>query len=305
MRALPLFVTDDPDLLEAGPTFRLGRTQINPAQQGYTCVDNYALYFWRPYLGNTAFALWELLLSFCYGENDTAYPSLARLARMLSNSDHNRHLVTGRRRGQRGTQVGALQVLRRERLVQVMRRGEGPLAEYTFRVLKTLPLLRPAQVQRLCPGLQRDHALWLERYGIDNTTYLQAFQDGRGDQPVAPAQGIAPATSDTAGAAACSAACAPASTNNTNQEDQMKKWWLSALEEVKLQVSQHAFILCRSGTRPCRFQDGVLTIRASAEPQRDVLEARLAPLLERELRWVSHGEVQKVRFVLAETVTTS
>ena len=60
-------VLKDADLLEAGPVFELDGVEFDPAQQGYTQVHNYALYFWRPYLGNTAFALWELLLSFCSG----------------------------------------------------------------------------------------------------------------------------------------------------------------------------------------------------------------------------------------------
>jgi len=93
---MPIFLTSDPELLEPGPTFDVEGEELDPAQRGYTQVHNYAHYFWRPYLGNTAFALWELLLSFCYGEHDTAFPSISRLARMLTNSDHSRPTVTGR-----------------------------------------------------------------------------------------------------------------------------------------------------------------------------------------------------------------
>jgi hypothetical protein len=178
------FVTEDADLLEESPGLELHGVEVHPAQHGYTVVYNYALYFWRPYLGNTAFALWELLLSFCYGDCDTAYPSVSRLARMITNSDCSRGVVSGRRRkaaAHSGAPVkrrhaGALAVLRRNRLVQVMRRGQGPTVRYTFRVLKSLPLLRPDQVARLSPSLQRDHARWLERYGIDPQTYVQAFR---------------------------------------------------------------------------------------------------------------------------------
>jgi hypothetical protein len=261
---MPTFLTPDPPLLEPGPIFEVQGEEIDPAQHGYTAVHNYALYFWRPYLGNTAFALWELLLSFCYGDCDTAFPSISRLARMLTNSDQSRATVTGRRggssagigfhrrerRGNEGTTEsterfgchaelaaeppseasgptasaggpgdsaqddkshatdvqssppqrpsaapagdatpgtdvhddapsraceGALAVLRREGLVQVMQRGQGPTLNYTFRVCKALPLLWPDQVQRLCPGLQRDHGNWLDRYGIDAALYLSAF----------------------------------------------------------------------------------------------------------------------------------
>ena len=376
---MPPFVTPDPPLLEPGPVFEVQGDEIDPAQHGYTAVHNYALYFWRPFLGNTAFALWELLLSFCYGDCDTAFPSISRLARMLTNSDQSRATVTGRRasstagtgfhhrdhRERRGngfntettsgtechsearpachsaaqpgchsetrpgchseagpgchseaqpachseaseaeesppptngilrlpaqddrpkprgdkhgachsearpachsearpgchseaqpgchseaqpgchseaseaeesppptsgflrlpaqddrgyaqddggdaqdnpsnpaprddaplrTCEGALAILRREGLVQVMQRGQGPTLHYTFRVLKALPLLRPDQVRRLCPGLQRDHGNWLDRYGIDAALYLSAFDasSGVGEATVAPPDG--------------------------------------------------------------------------------------------------------------------
>ena len=157
-------------LLAPGPTFERGGEAFDPAERGFTAVHNYALYFWRPYLGNTAFGLWELLVSFCYGDSDTAFPSLSRLSRMLTNSDHSRAVVTGRR-GYRG----ALDRLQREGLVQVSRRGQGPTARYTFRMCKVLPLLRPEQVAHLSPGLRRDHAWWLERLGIDASAYQGAF----------------------------------------------------------------------------------------------------------------------------------
>jgi hypothetical protein len=145
-------------LLAEEVSFVVGGVEANPAQHGYTAVYNYASYFWRPYLGSSAFALWELLLSFCYGDNNTVYPSIARLARMLTNSDRSRAVVTGRRKAgkvSRTAQVsrgnGALDVLRRERLVQVLRKGDGPISSYTFRVCKMLPVLRPEQVARLSP----------------------------------------------------------------------------------------------------------------------------------------------------------
>ncbi len=139
---------------------------------GFTMVPHYAQYFWRPYLGMAAFAIWQMLVSFCYGSKDTAWPSISRLSRMLTNSDNSRHVVRGRVRRDHGHErfvPGALQVLERERLVRVLgaesdrgadaRRG----ATYIFRVRKSLPLLRPEQVARLSPSLQRDHARFLAR----------------------------------------------------------------------------------------------------------------------------------------------
>lgn len=166
----------DDDLLPSGPTFALGNDIVDPAHQGFTIVHNYALYFWRPYLGNTAFALWVLLVSFAFGDDGIAYPSISRLARILSNSDNSRAIITGRRkeRESRGY-AGALALLRHERLVQTIARGHGPNVRYVFRVLKQLPLLRPEQVARLSPRLQEDHANWLDRYGIAYEDYYDAF----------------------------------------------------------------------------------------------------------------------------------
>jgi hypothetical protein len=311
----PTFVSEDADLLEAGPSFEpYAGVEVNPAERGYTVVYNYALYFWRPFLGNTAFALWELMLSFCYGDCDTAYPSISRLARMLTNSDHSRAVVTGRRRTERaangdvpseGRYLGALGVLRRERLVQVMRRGHGPTTRYTFRVLKSLPLLRPEQVARLSPSLQRDHAAWLERYGIDLQTYRQAFERGSspsgsrttvpGCTPLDP--DLTPADGDNSGDALGNRGAAHRSTNNTQEKDLMKNWWQEALSELRLQLTRSMFDTTLLPTEACSFQDGVLTIRAPTTLVCERLQHRLGLLIRRTLVAVSEGEVQQVRFI--------
>ena len=313
------FVSEDADLLEAGPSFEpYGGVEINPAQRGYTVVHNYALYFWRPYLGNTAFALWELLLSFCYGDCDTAYPSISRLARMLTNSDHSRAVVTGRRRTKRGANggvpaeghcPGALGVLRRERLVQVMRRGHGPTTRYTFRVLRSLPLLRPEQVARLSPSLQCDHAAWLERYGIGLQTYRQTFKrdsspsgsrtTAAGHTPLAP--DLTPADGDNSGYALGNRGPAHRSTNNTQEKDLMKNWWQETLSELRLQLTRSMFDTTLLPTEACSFQDGVLTIQAPTTLICERLEHRLAVLIRRTLVAVSEGEVQQVRFIARQS----
>jgi hypothetical protein len=310
------FVSDDPDLLEPGPSFERHGEHIDPAQQGYAVVHNYAAYFWRPYLGNTAFALWELLLSFCYGERDIAFPSISRLARMLTNSDHSRAIVTGRRRprarkatglaAQRRT-LGALEVLRRERLVQVRRRGRGPTARYTFRLLKALPLLRPDQVAQLSPRLQYDHANWLERYGIDDAAYREAYGEEGAPSTLAVADGAAAVTTlaaqdsttaapHTPAAARNQRAAAPDSTNNPHKDDPIEKWWQDTLDSLRLQMLRHTFYTYFGHTRPVAWHDGELTIRAWSPQQRELLEHRLAPVVLRELTEASAGQVRSVRF---------
>jgi hypothetical protein len=303
----------DADLLEAGPTFELDGIGLNPAQHGYTIVHNYALYFWRPYLGSTAFALWELLLSFCYGDTDIAYPSISRLARMLTNSDHSRAVVMGRRNAKASAArmeakeryPGALEVLRRERLVQVFCRGHGPTARYTFRVLKTLPLLRPDQVARLSPRLQRDHAAWLERYGIDGPIPRQASDcdvcpPAQQEEPSPAVPVITPADGDSSGEAQRNTGQACSSTNNT-QEELFTRWWKEAVQEMGSQLDRGLFQVCLVDAQACSFQDGLLTVRAPDAAVRRMLERRLLMLVRHTLIAVSDGQVERVCFTSADS----
>ena len=358
---MPHFFTHDPELLDPGPTFDVSGEELDPAQRGFTMVHNYAHYFWRPYLGHTAFALWELLLSFCYGDHDTAFPSISRLARMLTNSDHCRAVVTGRpsprplrsvspscgetppkargegadpplpitsgpfasrseaetresrplgpqscrpetgrdasqRVGVRGSAGGALSILRREHLVQVMPRGQGPTLHYTFRVLKSLPLLSPGQVQQLCPGLQRDHAAWLERYGIDPAAYHSAFG------PELPADhSSTPEPPDDSSAATDHPGDSRRSTKNSpSEQDPLEKMWKAALAELCLQCPRSQIPWRLMYTRLDGLQDGVLSVRVFYAFQHSFLQHRLARIVERVLSEVTHGQVHAVRFVLDE-----
>ncbi len=318
-------MTDDPPLLDVGPAVEELGAPLNPAQHGYTLVHNYANYFWRPYLGNTAFALWELLLSFCHGGRDTAFPSISRLARILSNSDHSRAVLTGRnratrRKGKHGRSRrrvkercgGALDTLRRERLVQLIRRGRGPATRYTFRVLQSLPLLSPTQVQQLSPGLQRDHSYWLERYGIHEQAHRHAFAaaaapsepssappDQVGDAPGGTSD--APntthdATGDTPGDRGMGSD-ALGSTNITQEKDYPTIWWKELAQELRHQLERRTFDACVPGAKVISFQEGVLTVQARGEYARHMLQDRLRMTVQRTMAAVSDGQVREVRFV--------
>jgi len=314
------FVSHDDDLLEEGPYFDVDGVDVNPAVEGFTMIHNYAHYFWRPYLGNTTFALWELLLSFCYGDCDVAYPSIARLARTITNSDHSRAIITGREstpssQGEKPHQAstrpgypGALEALRSEGLVQVMVQGRGPTSRYTFRVLKRLPLLHPDQVALLSPKLQRDHALWLERFGIDEQAFHQAFQDEPSLTPqdtddhtadsyphAAPrTTGDAPRTRPRA---LRRAGRARGGTNNTNQKEPMNNWWQKVMSALRLQLGYHTFEACLQCAELVSFQDGTLTLKPRGQLAYDMIERRLAPLLLDELAWASGNQVQHLRLL--------
>jgi len=304
MRSTDHHPTSGEGLLEDGPTFHCAGSPFDPAQQGYTVVHNYALYFWRPYLGNTAFALWELLVSFCYRESETAYPSISRLARMLTNSDHSRAVVTGRHRRRGKDQPrypGALGVLRRERLVQVMARGEGRAVRYTFRVRKQLPLLRPHQVARLSPRLQRDHVTWLQRYGIDLQAYHRAFDPTSSSQRKAdPAPPPPGEDRITTAAARGTTGEAPSSTKNPQEEAPYQKWWRETVQGMRTQLAPAMFAFFVAETDASSFQDGVLTVKVASQTARDILQRRLVVTVRRTLLAVSDGQVQEVHFTLGE-----
>ncbi len=339
---MPGFSTSDPELLDPGPTFDVSGEELDPAQRGYTLVHNYAHYFWRPYLGNTAFALWELLMSFCYGDHDTAFPSISRLARMLTNSDHCRAVVTGRpsprpsppktrgegaapplpiisgplaSRSEAETRErvgvrGALSVLRRERLVQVMQRGQGPTLHYTFRVLKSLPLLSPEQVQQLCPGLQRDHAAWLERYGIDAPTYLSAYASeddiaahGFQSAPAADNSSTPEPSNDSAAASSQAGGSRRSTKNPYSESDPMKKLRQALLSELCMQYPGSEMRSQFGRTKFEGVQDGVLSVRVFNACRYDFLQHRLARIVGRVLSEVTHCQVHAARFVLDESVS--
>ena len=268
-------------------------------------VHNYALYFWRPYLGNTAFALWELLASFCYGDNDVAFPSVSRLARILTNSDHSRAVVSGRHGkpplpdsdgpGSPGYQ-GALERLRAEGLLQVKQRGRGPTARYEYRVRRTLPLLRPEQVAQLSPLLQSDHAAWLDRYGIDDAAYRQAFAPP--DATAAPHP--APEDGSSGPEPQCMSTEAQSGTNNPQEEPPFQYWWQETVQELRPRVSPGLFQVCLAGARACAFDDGVLTVRARSSMARETLEYRLDWVVLRTLRAISEGRVTAVRYTCGQ-----
>lgn len=146
--------------------------EFDPAKRGFVMTANYAIRFWQPYLGLRPFALWLTLKPFAFHAESDARPSVQTLADIVAGS--NRYALTGRAActGRR-RQVGALEVLEEERIVWVLRTGEGGKTRYHFRVLDSLPLLTPAQVKRLPGNLQAAHARFIDRCSIDFQEWRQ------------------------------------------------------------------------------------------------------------------------------------
>jgi hypothetical protein len=150
---------------------------LEPTRRGYQVTYNYAVHFWLPILGPRCFCVWQALISFCFGDRDTCWPSISLLAEMAARG--NRHLVTGRwrRQGQkRRRQKGALEKLEEHGLLTVEKKHTGPDTRYTFHVLKEPPLLPPDLVCRLPERLQQMHADLLDRCGLERETYEHLHQ---------------------------------------------------------------------------------------------------------------------------------
>ena len=60
---------------------------LEPTRRGYQVTYNYAVHFWLPILGPGCFCIWQALISFCFGESDTCWPSISLLADMASRSN--------------------------------------------------------------------------------------------------------------------------------------------------------------------------------------------------------------------------
>ena len=278
---------------------------------GFVMVPHYAQYFWRPYLGLAAFALWETLLSFCYGKKDTAWPSVSRLSRVLTNSDNSRHVVRGRIRRDHGRErfvPGALQVLEREGLVRVTGADDrggadaGRGAAYVFRVRKSLPLLRPEQVSRLSPSLQRDHARYLARAEASNQK-AGALDNAPNNPDGAPynPDGVpddwdtAPDDPDGVPDDGDKGAETGDGTNNNFQEDpkRIDDRWKKVVSQLSLQLDPAVWDKLVKLTEGYMDTEGeVLTITGPNQYDMDFLEHRLAKVLQRAVKLVYERELE-------------
>jgi hypothetical protein len=174
-RSLPQQPSDsaDPTPSSPGPgEIAIELVEFDPTKRGFVMTANYVIRFWQPYLGVRPFALWQTLKSFAFQAGQDAWPSIQTLADIVA--DGNRHLITGRAaRNGRQRQVGALEVLEEERIVWILRDGEGSRTRYRFRVLASLPLLAPVQVKRLPPNLRAAHEHFINQCAIDHQEWRQ------------------------------------------------------------------------------------------------------------------------------------
>ena len=137
----------------------------DPKHSGYQILTNYESTYWRAFVGVQAWALYEVLRSFCHNGNNVCYPSINYLLEVLGIKQ--RRVLTGWSTEVKGKQYyypGLIEILQGGGLVIAELVGEGPMQRYLFHVNLTPDLLRPEQVAELPPLLQNKHAEMLKSH---------------------------------------------------------------------------------------------------------------------------------------------
>lgn len=137
----------------------------DPKHSGYQILTNYESTYWRAFVGVPAWALYEVLRSFCHNGNNVCYPSINYLLEVLGIKQ--RRVLTGWSTEVKGKSYyypGLIEILQSAGLVIAELVGEGPMQRYLFHVNLTPDLLRPEQVSELPALLQNKHAEMLQNH---------------------------------------------------------------------------------------------------------------------------------------------
>jgi hypothetical protein len=137
----------------------------DPKHSGYQILTTYESTYWRAFVGVQAFALYEVLRSFCHNGNNVCYPSINYLLEVLGIKQ--RRVLTGwstEVKGKSYYYAGLIEILQSAGLVIAELVGEGPMQRYLFHVNLTPDLLRPEQVAELPALLQTKHAEMLQAH---------------------------------------------------------------------------------------------------------------------------------------------
>ena len=236
---------------------------LDPTLRGYHVAWNYGTRYWLPLLGPIPWAVWQTLLSFCFGGRDTCWPSINLIADIAAGG--NRHLITGRWRGKgesRRRHPGALETLQEAGLLAIETQHAGRQTRYRFHVLREPPILAPDQLAQLPVRLQETHAELLTRCGMDQQTYQQRVHrlHRRAAQDTTPyvqdttpsAQDITPGAQDT--------------TKHYKEERVIEEVWRTIKEALKLEITSSNYQTYLHDTRGIAFDrnTGTLLVEASS-----------------------------------------
>jgi hypothetical protein len=265
--------------------------EVDPTLRGFHVAWNYSTRYWLPLLGPVAWAVWQTLLNFCFGERDTCWPSISLIADIAARG--NRHLVLGRWKGKgesRRRQPGALEILQEAGLLAIETQDTGSRTRYRFRVLKEPPTLTPDQLARLSPRLQQDHAELLARCGLDGQSYPQSAHILRRDG----VQGIVDYVQDTGDYVQDTA-------NKYKEERQIEELWRRIKRALKLRIISSNYDSYVADTQAISFDSGLLRVEAPSQGEADYLNKYFETVVMRTVA-STHASVQGVPIVAVEFV---
>jgi len=255
---------------------------LEPTLRGYHVVWNYGTRYWLPLLGPLPWAVWQTLLSFCFGDRDTCWPSISLIADIVARGE--RSLITGRWRGKGDTrqrQPGALEILQEAGLLAIDTQHSGPQTRYRFHVLKEPPILAPDQLAKLSPRLQESHAALLARCGLDQQTYEQRAHGLRRRA----AHDTTPAVHDTTPAV-------QDSTNKYKEEGPIEEVWTSIRNALKAEISPSNYQTYLQDTDAITFDRDTGTL----------LVAAASPLAATQLNNYFHMTVRRAIATTSATI---
>jgi len=250
---------------------------LEPTRRGYQLTYNYAVHFWLPILGPVCFALWQALISFCFGDRDKCWPSISLLAELAAGG--NRNLIKGRWRRQgenRRREKGALEKLEDYGLLRVETKHAGTEARHTFHVLKEPPILSPSLLAQLPKRLRQMHSDLLDRCGLDPQTY-QLIHRGDG------AQGTRGGTQDTRGGAHVTRGGPQGTTKHYKESKTLEEIWKETKKALAREMNRSNFDVYVRDTHPLAFDRnlGILIIQTPSPQTTEVLRRQFHTVIMR------------------------
>lgn len=245
---------------------------LEPTRRGYQLTYNYAIRFWLPILGPVCFALWQALISFCFGDRDKCWPSISLLADMAGGG--NRNLIKGRWRGQgenRRREKGALEKLEAHGLLTVETKHAGTEARYTFHVLKEPPILSPSLLAQLPKRLQQMHSDLLDRCGLHPETYQHIHRGAGAQGSRGAAHGIGGGAQDT--------------TKHYKESKTLEEIWKETKKALAREMNRSNFDLYVRDTHPLAFDRnlGILIIQTPSPQTTQVLRRQFHTVIMRTI----------------------
>ena len=259
--------------------FRAHAIERDPTRDRWVQAETYGLRFWLPILGRDAYLTWLILKSYCW-DTDYCWPTLSTISRTISNSDNNRRILTGRRRGE-DYQPGALDILQEHEIITIKTTGDATTLTYHFYILKTLPRLRPDQILLLSQQLQHDHKRWLDQFDIKSSPL------GEATGPTPEATGPTPVATGTTN-----------KNQNQDTEQEAKEQW----DTIKKMLKQHLFenVYTQWLHNSCgHHTDGTTLTVTCPKASAEFITKRLHNIVRQAVA-DAHTDIHEVIFIAAE-----